>query len=86
MTPIQLCKAIDQVMNWLPNQLQADLKRVYAKTWSVVELHREGLITPPKHAKARLEDLWRVVDADRNRLVAESEKRAAEFHSTSVEE
>src|SRR5262245_65861950 len=58
MTPIELCKAIHQVMGYLPTDKQIELKRVYEKTWTLVVLYSEGLAKPTKAAQARLEDLW----------------------------
>lgn len=58
MTPIQLCKAIDQRLFALSHDEAMAIKRTYAVTWSIVNLNSLNLAKPTKDAQARLLDLY----------------------------
>ena len=78
MTTHQLCKAIYQAMEYLPDNFQQDTQRVYEKTWSIVSLDHEGLTKPTEAARGRLEDLWNVVEKERTRRLEESIRKHME--------
>lgn len=60
-TPAEYSKAIRRKMCRLPQEVQKELKRVYEKTWLIVELHGDGLVIPAKDSLNRLKDLFDVV-------------------------
>jgi hypothetical protein len=60
-TPVGLCKSILRNMARLPNEVQVELKTVYARTWGIVELWNDLLVTPRGYAFSRLSELRDVV-------------------------
>ena len=79
MTPVQLCKAIHDVFFFLPKEERESIQRCYGKTWSIVMLHHEGLISPKPASLDRLKELWGVVDRERNRQIGFKAERERQF-------
>lgn len=61
MTPAAVSKAIAACWLELVPETRYNLSRVYEKTYSVVNLHHQGLVRPTAEVKDRLMDLYRVV-------------------------
>jgi hypothetical protein len=61
-TAAMLCEKVRQLMHYLTDNSQYQLKRNWRKTWMIAQLHHEGYATPTQRACARLLDLLEAID------------------------
>ena len=67
MTPAQTCKRIYDMISRLPDEVEENIKEVYAVTWSIVFLHHQGLVNPRHEASERLADMLATVERENDK-------------------
>ncbi len=61
MTPVETLKALSRAMSKLQPNERLALKRTYERTWAMVTMYIDGLMTPTKAGGVRLADLLEAV-------------------------